>query len=93
MTINFANKYKDKSPLETIANIKSFFENKKYEIEIIYIKEPVPGIWWCHLQLKYNNINLAHSNGKGSTKEYALASGYSELYVRYCNFSNTTIGQ
>lgn len=93
MTINFANKYKDKIPTDTIENIKTFFKNKNYEIEIAKMKEPIPGIWWCNLKLKYNGIQLAHSNGKGSTQEYALASGYSELYERYCNFSNNTLGQ
>lgn len=93
MTINFANKYKDKKPTETIENVKQFFKEKNYTVDIVQIKEPISGIWWCNLELKYNGIKIAHSNGKGSTKDYALASGYSELYERYCNFSNNTFGQ
>jgi ribosomal protein S12 methylthiotransferase accessory factor YcaO len=52
------------------------------------INEPITDIWWCRINLTYNNILLASSNGKGTSKEYALASGYSELYERYCCLFN-----
>ena len=35
--------------------------------------------------LLLNNKVIFTSNGKGVTKEYALASGYAELYERFCN--------
>jgi ribosomal protein S12 methylthiotransferase accessory factor YcaO len=29
-----------------------------------------------------------HSNGKGMTKDFCLASAYAELFERFCNNSN-----
>lgn len=92
MTKNFANKYKDRMPEETVEIIDNFFKSKNYTVEITEIKEPIPNIWWCHLELKYNNTFIAFSNGKGASKAFALASGYSELYERYCNFSSSIPG-
>lgn len=90
---NLQNKYKDKLPEETIINVKQFFESKNYNIEVVQIYEPIPNIWWCHINLKYNNIIILSANGKGTSENFALASGYSELYERYCNFCGNILGQ
>jgi ribosomal protein S12 methylthiotransferase accessory factor YcaO len=89
--VNLQNKYKDNTPEATVKNITNFFNSKGYEIEVKKIREPVPGIWWCRVNLKYNGILLTGSNGKGTSKEYALASGHSELYERYCCMLNSII--
>jgi ribosomal protein S12 methylthiotransferase accessory factor YcaO len=86
MLTNLQNKYKDNNPESTINNIKDFFHNKGYTIKIIEMKEPVPGIYWCHLKLFYKDILIQTANGKGASKQFALASGHSELYERYCTF-------
>ena len=91
METNLKNKYKDNSPEQTVENIQDFFNSKGYLIEIEKLIEPIEGIWWCRINLKYNNILLASSNGKGASKEFALASGYSELYERYCCFFSPII--
>lgn len=88
MKTNLQNKYKDRLPEDTVNIIKDFFSKKGFEIEEAIIKNPMPNIWWCRVILKYNNIEIQGANGKGTTKCYALASGYAELYERYCNFQN-----
>lgn len=84
MITNIENKYKDNLPENTINNIIEFFKSKNCSVFIVNIKEPVPNIWWCSLELKYNNTVIQRANGKGSSKIFALASGFSELYERYC---------
>lgn len=86
MLTTVQNKYKDNDPKITVDNITNFFISKGYNVKIDTLKEPVPGIYWCHLKLLYNDIVIQTSNGKGVSKEFALASGYSELYERYCTF-------
>lgn len=90
MQTNLNNKYKDKKPEETINNVKSFFLKKGYRTEEKIIKNPFPGVWWCRIVLYYNDIEIQGANGKGTTQIFALASGYAELYERYCNFLNST---
>ena len=88
MKTNLQNKYKDKTPEETILNVKNFFLNKGFVVEEKTIKNPMPNIWWCRIVLKYNEKEIQGANGKGTTKEFALASGHAELYERYCNLQN-----
>lgn len=88
MKTNLENKYKDKTPEETILNIKNFFFNKGFVVEEKIIKNPVPNIWWCRIILKYKDKEIQGANGKGTTKLFALASGHAELYERYCNLQN-----
>jgi len=91
METNLENKYKDNIPKKTIENIVNFFNSKGYQTEIAELKNPISNIWWCKINLKYNNILLTDASGKGTSKEYALASGYSELYERYCCIFNFMI--
>lgn len=88
MKTNIKNKYKDRNPQETINIIKNFFLTKGFIIEEQEFGNPMPDIWWCRVVLKYNNIEIQGANGKGTTKLFATASGYAELYERYCNFQN-----
>lgn len=90
MKTNLINKYKDKKPEETIDNIKCFFAKKGYIIKEKIINNPFPDVWWCRLELYYDDIQIQGANGKGTTEIFALASGYAELYERYCNFLNST---
>lgn len=79
-------KYKDVSPEQTVENVKNFFKKKGFIIEEEFLKNPTQYAWWCRVNLKFNNVDILGTNGKGTTKEFALASGYGELYERYCNF-------
>ena len=77
-------KYKDRDPLETIKIIKDFF--KQHDLIVIeeIIDKSESETYWCHVELYYKMFPITRANGKGVTKEYALASGYSELYERFC---------
>lgn len=89
---NFIKKYKDKSPQETIQNIKLFFNNKKVQIiEKNIIQSCESNTWSCIIQLVLDNIIILQTCGKGVTKDYALASGYAELYERFCNRTLITL--
>lgn len=85
MQTNLNKKYKDRDPLETVEIIKNFFKSEGYEPEIFIIEETKAGTFWCRVIIKdkYGNMVLGQ-NGKGATFEYCLASGYAELYERYC---------
>lgn len=88
MKTNLQNKYKDRTPEETILIIKDFFSKKGFYVYERNIQNPMPNIWWCNLTLKYGDINIQNANGKGTSEMFALASGYAELYERYCQFQN-----
>ena len=84
--LNFFNKYKERKPLQTISIIKDFFKNRNYVILEKKIEQAEDSLTWsCHLLLYYNDIFITFSNGKGLNKEYCLASGYAELFERFCN--------
>jgi len=85
---NYDNKYKDMSPQRTINNIKNFFTNKNFNIIEINEAQSEIGTWSIHLGLYLNNIEILTANGKGMTQLFSKASGYAELYERYCNFCN-----
>lgn len=93
---NLNNKYKDRKPQDTIDIIKRFFQSRGFEI----IESHFPteaGTWTAHLEMYKNNLYIIQSNGKGMTKDFCLASGYAELYERYCNMHpiicNTTFAK
>ena len=77
--------YKTKTPKQTIKNIDNFFKKKGLTVKIQHFEISEIGTWSCALVLKFNNIIINRSNGKGITKDLALASGYGELYERFCN--------
>lgn len=79
------NNFKELLPAQTINNIKEFFTNLNYTIIVKNLQSPLKDIWWCDIDLIYNNIIILSTHGKGIKKEYCLASGYSELYERYCS--------
>lgn len=48
--------------------------------------------WSCSIQLYDKDKNkILHTNGKGMSEEFSLASGYAELYERFCNLKSTII--
>ena len=76
--------FKDNSPKNTILNIKQYFLYYGYDIleeNKYYVDKSKT--YWCSLGLYKNNKLILTSNGKGSSEEMSLASGYGELYERY----------
>lgn len=74
-------KFKDDEPLNTIKRIKEIFCDLNCTIQEEW-ESGVEGVYSVHLKIKGT---LLSSNGKGITKELALASGYGELIERLQN--------
>lgn len=83
--INLNNKYKERTPQETIDIIKSFFEKEKYQIKVINSVQTEAETWHCRIDLFKNNILILTTYGKGTSEIYSLASGYAELFENFCN--------
>ncbi|WP_016855354.1 OsmC domain/YcaO domain-containing protein [Halomonas smyrnensis] len=73
-------------PLEqTIANMTAIFERLGMKVEIASWRNIVPHVWSLHIRDAHSN--MCFTNGKGSTKESALASALGEFIERLsCNF-------
>jgi ribosomal protein S12 methylthiotransferase accessory factor YcaO len=82
---SFDTKVKDRTPKETIKIISDFFENKKLKLiyNTYYREESLT--WFVRVYLYYNDIVISASNGKGTSEDFAIASGLGEMYERYCN--------
>ena len=85
MKLTYNEKFKDRSPEETVKIIHEFFTNMNFSIEVKNLLQSKSSTWSCHIELLYNNQIILSQNGKGTTKEYCLASGYGELYERFCS--------
>ena len=77
-------KYKDREPTETINIVKNFFEKNGYKIRLYPMQTSI-NTFSCHLDLYYDDTFIAYSNGKGMSWDFAFASGYAELYERFCS--------
>lgn len=90
---NINNKYKDKKPLETVQNIKDFFESIGLFIKVINEQmSNESGTWSCGVEVFDNENNFIFSScGKGMTKEFSRASGCAEAYERFCNGVNNRV--
>ena len=82
------NKYKDLEPKKTIENIKNFFKSKNLEIIHYVFQSQESSTWSCYVKLLSYNQVILQTCGKGQTEEFALASGYGEMYERFCNYLN-----
>ena len=73
-------------PLEqTIANMSEILANLGMKIEIASWRNIVPNVWSLHIRDAHSP--MCFTNGKGSTKESALASALGEFIERLnCNF-------
>lgn len=82
---DLAHHYKEVSPQETVQNVKDFFTSHGYSITEHDLNPSEINTWYCRVDLFQGELYIGSSNGKGMTKEYALASGYAELYERFAN--------
>lgn len=75
-------RYKETTPDKTVKRIKEILKKHKIEIEENWGKKSKVGTYSLRVCIKGTNIG---QNGKGMTKEYAMASGYAEFLERYQN--------
>lgn len=78
-------KYKDRTPEETISLIKNFFTNLGYTVQVKNDEMSEAKTWSCGVVLFKNNNEIMRTCGKGTTQIFSHASGYAELYERFCN--------
>lgn len=78
-------KYKERTPTETVQIIKDFFEKKGFTLDLEHEGASEAGTYSCHIKLFFEGDFIMFSNGKGVTRDLALASGYAEMYERFCN--------
>ena len=76
--------YKDRAPEETIQIIKDFFNNINLTTKVSLNIKSEGETYSTGIDLYFNNFKILSSNGKGISEKYALASGYAELYERFC---------
>ncbi|MBC77743.1 MAG: OsmC domain/YcaO domain-containing protein [Halobacteriovoraceae bacterium] len=74
---------KDSSLEDTIANMSSLLENLGIKIEIASWRNPVPHVWSVHV--RDADSPICYTNGKGATKDAALASALGEYLERITN--------
>lgn len=74
--------YKEVNPIQTVTRLKAILEDMQIELEESWI--PKSSIDTYSLRLTIKGTKLG-TNGKGVTKEYALASAYAEFFERYQN--------
>lgn len=75
-------RYKETSPEKTVKRIKEIFKKNKIEVEENWSKKSSVGTYSLRLCVKGTNLG---QNGKGMTKEFAMASAYAEFLERYQN--------
>lgn len=74
--------FKEVSPTETVAKLKNILTKLGIETEEHWLTESFLGTYSLRLTFKGTTIG---TNGKGISREYALASAYGELFERYQN--------
>ena len=75
-------RYKETSPENTVKRIKEILKKNNIEVEENWTKKSSVGTYSLRVCIKGTNLG---QNGKGMTKEFALASGYAEFLERYQN--------
>lgn len=71
--------YKDARPMDTVNKIKSILADSGIETTVIWSESNVPNCYSLRVNIEGT---LVGTNGKGVTKEFALASGYGEFMER-----------
>ena len=82
---NYNQHYKEISPIETVNNIKNFLEGRGFTCVEEALRQEQSTTWSLVLNLEYKGHFVLKTYGKGVTKEFARASGYAEMYERFCN--------
>lgn len=74
--------YKEKNPVETVAFIRDILKDADIKVEDIFPDYDVEGTYSLRTVIKGTTVG---QNGKGVSKEYALASAYAEFMERLQN--------
>jgi len=74
--------YKEADPMQTVAYLKGILEDMQIELEEDWTPENSVGTYSLRVCIKGTS---AGSNGKGVSREYALASAYAEFFERFQN--------
>lgn len=80
--MNSINRFKDALPQETVLIIKSILKELEIEINEQWYPTGIESLFTLYVSIK--NTNIA-ATGKGSNKDYAMASAYAELIERLQN--------
>ena len=72
-------KYKDDTPVTTVKRIKDILNKLGIKTIEKYYSPGINGLFSCRITIRGTEIG---QNGKGTTPEYALASGYAEFIER-----------
>ena len=75
-------RYKEVEPEETVKKLKKLLEKLGLEVEEKWSNESSVGTYSLRICIKGTDIG---QNGKGMTKEFAMASGYAEFFERMQN--------
>jgi len=76
------NHYKETSPVQTVEHLKAILAEMQIDLEEDWIPQNSIDTYSLRLNIKGT---VAGANGKGVSKEYALASAYAEFFERYQN--------
>lgn len=83
--LNYNNKYKDRTPQDTMDIISQYFNSLGMTVETLMCQQTQSGTWCSGVVLTQNKIDIVRANGKGTSKDFCMASAYGELYERFCN--------
>ena len=75
-------RYKEVAPEETVKKLKDLLKKIGIEVEEKWSKESSVGTYSLRICIKGTDMG---QNGKGMTKEFAMASGYAEFFERMQN--------
>lgn len=75
-------RYKETTPDKTVKRIKEILKKHKIEVEENWTKKSSVNTYSLRVCIKGTNLG---QNGKGMTKDFALASAYAEFLERYQN--------
>jgi len=75
-------RYKEVEPKETVKRIKKILQESGIEVEESWSKKSSVGTYSLRVHIKGTDMG---QNGKGMTKEFAMASGYAEFLERLQN--------
>lgn len=82
MSILQERRYKEVAPEDTVKKLKGLLKKLGIEVEETWSEESSVGTYSLRICIKGTNIG---QNGKGMTREFAMASAYAEFFERFQN--------
>ena len=75
-------KHKDRDPQQTVEDIRAKLASMGIETDLVWTSHQFDGTWSCRVTITGTSLG---TNGKGTSQDYAMASGYAELLERIQN--------